>query len=302
MHIRHEALFRWLVDRFPESRLYGPYHHGGRSYYQWMARGAALVEDVLPLLEAELHARARRPRRTSVRARCASATPAYRARTGATAGVRVAVATGDAAALPASRRWRPLRAAGRAAEQLLALLDAARDDPQAPTAIRDRRRSSTTTSPTRSSRWSSSRSAPPRDRRPRRGRRLAGPAAGDRAAACASDASSRATRGSARSSSGRSRACGLGNAEVVHARAEAWPDGLGRFDVVDRTRARAARRVAEYAAPLLRLGGALVAWRGRRDPTPSAAAAARADELGLELGRNRSRCSHIPGAGTVICT
>ncbi len=54
MHVRHEALFKWLVDRFPRSRLYGPYHHGGRSYYQWMARGRALVEDLLPLLEREL--------------------------------------------------------------------------------------------------------------------------------------------------------------------------------------------------------------------------------------------------------
>jgi hypothetical protein len=55
MHVRHEALFEWLVARFPESRLYGPYHHGGRSYYQWMARGRTLVRDVLPLLEQELH-------------------------------------------------------------------------------------------------------------------------------------------------------------------------------------------------------------------------------------------------------
>ena len=54
MHTRHEALFRWLVDRFPRSRLYGPYGHGGRSYYQWMARGPALVEDVLPVLDASL--------------------------------------------------------------------------------------------------------------------------------------------------------------------------------------------------------------------------------------------------------
>lgn len=52
MHVRHEALFHWLRDRFPAARLYGPYHHGGRSYYQWMARGRALVRDVLPLLEA----------------------------------------------------------------------------------------------------------------------------------------------------------------------------------------------------------------------------------------------------------
>jgi hypothetical protein len=54
MHVRHEALFRWLIERFPRSRLYGPYGHGGRSYYQWMARGVALVEDVLPLLESHV--------------------------------------------------------------------------------------------------------------------------------------------------------------------------------------------------------------------------------------------------------
>ena len=52
MHTRHEALFRWLMERFPRTRLYGPYPHGGRSYFQWIARGPALVEDVLPVLEA----------------------------------------------------------------------------------------------------------------------------------------------------------------------------------------------------------------------------------------------------------
>lgn len=55
MHVRHEALFRWLAERFPDSRVYGPYNHGGRSYFQWMARGRVLVRDVLPLLEQELH-------------------------------------------------------------------------------------------------------------------------------------------------------------------------------------------------------------------------------------------------------
>ena len=54
MHVRHEALFRWLEQRFPRTKLYGPYHHGGRSYYQWMARGAALVQDVMPVLEEGL--------------------------------------------------------------------------------------------------------------------------------------------------------------------------------------------------------------------------------------------------------
>jgi len=54
MHVRHESLFRWLVALFPRTRLYGPYSHGDRSYYQWMARGPALVEDVLPVLEQGL--------------------------------------------------------------------------------------------------------------------------------------------------------------------------------------------------------------------------------------------------------
>jgi hypothetical protein len=52
MHTRHEAMFGWLEAHFPHCRLYGPYHHGGRSYYQWMARGRALVQDVLPVLDA----------------------------------------------------------------------------------------------------------------------------------------------------------------------------------------------------------------------------------------------------------
>lgn len=56
MHTRHEALFHWLIERFPDTKLYGPYHHGGRSYFQWMARGTVLVRDVLPVLETELNA------------------------------------------------------------------------------------------------------------------------------------------------------------------------------------------------------------------------------------------------------
>jgi hypothetical protein len=51
MHVRHEAIFLWLMERFPQTKLYGPYHHGGRSYYQWMARGTSLVRDVLPVLD-----------------------------------------------------------------------------------------------------------------------------------------------------------------------------------------------------------------------------------------------------------
>ena len=54
MHTEHAALFQWLMARFPESRLYGPYDHSGRSYYQWMARGAFLRDTLLPLLERHL--------------------------------------------------------------------------------------------------------------------------------------------------------------------------------------------------------------------------------------------------------
>jgi hypothetical protein len=54
MHVRHERLLRWLVERFPRSKLYGPYNHDGRHYFQWMARGAALAVDLLPILERHI--------------------------------------------------------------------------------------------------------------------------------------------------------------------------------------------------------------------------------------------------------
>lgn len=56
MHTDHERLFRWLEEAFPESKLYGPYHHGGRSYYQWMARGEFLRRELVPLLDRYLTA------------------------------------------------------------------------------------------------------------------------------------------------------------------------------------------------------------------------------------------------------
>ncbi|WP_424950647.1 hypothetical protein [Deinococcus sp.] len=52
MHTRHERLFETLVRFFPGSKLYGPYEHGGRSYYQWMARGELLKTQLIPLLDA----------------------------------------------------------------------------------------------------------------------------------------------------------------------------------------------------------------------------------------------------------
>lgn len=54
MHVRHEALLRWLAARVERSKLYGPYEHGDRRYFQWMARGRALTDDLLPILEAHV--------------------------------------------------------------------------------------------------------------------------------------------------------------------------------------------------------------------------------------------------------
>ena len=54
VHVRREAVVRWLEQRIPGSRVYGPYHHGDRHYVQWMVRGPALVDGLLPLLERHL--------------------------------------------------------------------------------------------------------------------------------------------------------------------------------------------------------------------------------------------------------
>jgi 16S rRNA (guanine527-N7)-methyltransferase len=76
---------------------------------------------------------------------------------------------------------------------------------------------------------------------------------------------------------------GLENAHVVHARAETWTDGVGDCDVVTARALGPLDVLAEYAAPLLRLGGVLVAWRGRREPEAEADGARAAEILGLDV-------------------
>lgn len=51
MHVRHAPLFQWIQQTFPGGKLYGPYHHDGRNYLQWMARGSYLREVLVPLLD-----------------------------------------------------------------------------------------------------------------------------------------------------------------------------------------------------------------------------------------------------------
>jgi 16S rRNA (guanine527-N7)-methyltransferase len=77
-------------------------------------------------------------------------------------------------------------------------------------------------------------------------------------------------------------AAGAGNARVVCERAEVWSEGREYCDLVVARAVGPLAVLAEYAAPLLALGGTLVAWKGRRNESEERAAAAAADELGLE--------------------
>ena len=96
---------------------------------------------------------------------------------------------------------------------------------------------------------------------------------------------SRASGRSARSWSGRSRRRGSANVEVVCARAEEWPTGIGLHDVVTARALAPLGVLAEYAAPLLRVGGTLVAWKGARDPAEEAAAERAAARARARAGR-----------------
>jgi 16S rRNA (guanine527-N7)-methyltransferase len=90
-------------------------------------------------------------------------------------------------------------------------------------------------------------------------------------------------------------AAGVPNAEVVHARVEEWSAGAEAHDLVTVRALAALPVVVEYAAPLLAMGGALVAWRGRRDRDAEVAAARAAAEVGLEPGEVR-RVEPYPAA------
>lgn len=76
---------------------------------------------------------------------------------------------------------------------------------------------------------------------------------------------------------------GLENAIVVKERAECWSQGRDGCDLITARALAPLAVVAEYAAPLLVLGGTLVVWRGRRDPEDEAAAGRAVAELGLRL-------------------
>lgn len=71
------------------------------------------------------------------------------------------------------------------------------------------------------------------------------------------------------------------NAVVVHARAEDGVADQATFDLVVVRAVASLPVLVEYAAPILRVGGTLVAWKGRRDAREEEAGAAAAREVGL---------------------
>jgi 16S rRNA (guanine527-N7)-methyltransferase len=78
------------------------------------------------------------------------------------------------------------------------------------------------------------------------------------------------------------RDAAIENARVMCARVEEWPEGLGAHDVALARALGPQPVVLEYAAPLLKLGGSLVDWRGSRDAAEEHACALAAEQLGME--------------------
>ena len=80
---------------------------------------------------------------------------------------------------------------------------------------------------------------------------------------------------------------GLTNARALPVRAEEWAAGAGAgaYDAVTARAVGPLAVLAEYAAPLLRIGGALVAWKGARDPREEGAGASAAEQLGMRVER-----------------
>jgi 16S rRNA (guanine527-N7)-methyltransferase len=75
---------------------------------------------------------------------------------------------------------------------------------------------------------------------------------------------------------------GATNASVVCGRVEQLQQGEAFNDVVVARAVAEQAVVLEYAAPLLRIGGAVVDWRGRRSPPEEEQALRAAEELGLQ--------------------
>jgi 16S rRNA (guanine527-N7)-methyltransferase len=86
------------------------------------------------------------------------------------------------------------------------------------------------------------------------------------------------------------QAAQLSNARSVAARVEDWArvapalgGGAGAYDAVTARAVGPLAVLVEYAAPLLREGGVLVAWKGARDAVEEGAGAAAAEKVGMAV-------------------
>jgi len=270
MHVRHEAIFQWLQGLFPRARLYGPYHHDKRSYYQWMARGVALAEDVLPVVESVLTEEI--DAHVSLRIRDMKAKYAdFFARYERPMDSRVAELARRHALPP------------RARSQMVAILETLAADDRAPTTVRQPGQAidihiadslaALEVDLLRSAKYVADIGA--------------GPGFPGLPVAVALPGSEvRLVESQSRKCQFLRRliaAAGIDNARVVERRAEEWHEGLGAHQAVLARALAPAPVVLEYAAPLLECGGVVVDWRGRRDAAEEEAALVAASQLGLEL-------------------
>jgi 16S rRNA (guanine527-N7)-methyltransferase len=78
-------------------------------------------------------------------------------------------------------------------------------------------------------------------------------------------------------------AAAITNARALAVRAEEWAasEGATAYDIATARAVAPLAVLVEYAAPLLRLGGSFVAWKGARDPSEEAAGAQVAEIVGL---------------------
>jgi len=88
---------------------------------------------------------------------------------------------------------------------------------------------------------------------------------------------------------------GVANADVVCARVEEWREGLGGHDLVVARALAPLAVLCEYAAPLLEIGGSLVAWKGATDAAEAQAGGRAALVLGLH-DEGAVRSAPYPGS------
>jgi 16S rRNA (guanine527-N7)-methyltransferase len=270
MHVRHEAIFRWLGELFPRARLYGPYHHGGRSYYQWMARGNVLAEDVLPVVESVLTDRIDTHVGGRIRDMRAKYPDFFARRERPTE--RLVQVLAQRYGLPP-----------RAHSQMTAILETLAADGRAPTTVRDPGEAVDV-------HLADSLAAIEVDRL-RSARRIAdiGTGAGFPGlplAIALPTSEVRLVESQAKKCQFLRRtiaAVGVDNARIVENRVEEWSEGLGGNDAVVARALGPQAVVLEYATPLLKRGGVLVDWRGRRDMAQEADASRAAEQLGMRL-------------------